>query len=257
MNKIFLLIIILSGLISCKTKENHSEKVRLSENVLQNIPRDVLTTPFNRLIERQLAEMRVYMDSSAYAQKGEPLSKKLDSALLRQKADSLFIHLVDWDSLKSYPLKGSGFPASLNPAVYHPADRRLLAMAMDIQHDSLLQACSREWKSYFKTLENVYIKGQRRLFKKMIRLHQAWNPRNRHLKEADIEFVVSTESARFIKGLQNGYVVAILSQLQENKQLKNGCTMLKAKGLAYYSRVYLSAFSAVLEKRLNGVTGSL
>ncbi len=242
-------------MISCKSKENYAEKARLSAGVLENIPRYVLTAPLKGIVERQIAEMRVYMDSSAYARKALPLEKELDFTRLRHQADSLFIHMVAWDSLRALVLNGN--PAPLNPEDYPLSDKRLLALAMDIQHDSLLQACSRAWKAYFSALEDPLVKGQRRLFRHMVRLHQAWNPRNRHLKEADIEFVVSAESARFVKGLREGYVVALIGRLRDGNLLKSGCTLVREKGLLYYSRVYLAAFDTVLEKKLNGTARAL
>ncbi len=254
MHKFFLLIIILTGLLSCKNKENYSEKVRLSSVALKSIPRKVLTAPFKRIIKRQFAEMRVYMDSSAFNRKALPLKRKLDFEDLERRTDSLFIHMVSWDSLNAYAAQGKEFAAFPNPEEYHPADKRLLAMATDMGHDSLLQACSRAWKRYFSALETAFLKTQRRLFTAMVRLHQNWNPRNRNLKAADIEFVVSTESARFIKSLKEGYVVALVSQLQDNGQLKNGCSRLRDKGAIYFSRVYLDACNTVLENMLNGAT---
>ncbi len=257
MSKYFLLIFILAGFISCKSKVNFAEKARLSENVLQNIPREMLTTPFSSLIDRQLAEMRVYMDSSAYIQKALPLKKQLDPVLLRKQADSLFVHRVDGDSLRRLILKGGLFSDSLNPAKYNPGDRRLLAMAMDMEHDSLLRRCAREWKAYFKDLEPSFKKGHRRLFSEMVRLHQAWNPRNRNLNEADIAFVVSAESARFLRNMQNGYIVKLMAMQKDRGVLGKTCPLLRQKGFLYYSRVYLAAYNDIVTARLNGAGRAL
>ena len=154
---------------------------------------------------------------------------------LFKKADSLYLTLLQSDSIKRYPRPDSLYVKWPRMTGRPLSNERLLAAATDASHDSLMARCLRIWRNFFRQSERPL----RRIFHNIL----ARELKTKNLNGKDAALILTAETKRFMKGLYNGYVFRLMA----DDSVRVSCRALsRMPTIMYYNRVYLRALDKAL-----------
>ncbi|RMH62695.1 MAG: hypothetical protein D6677_09305 [Calditrichaeota bacterium] len=217
-------------LISCQTNYDFSYRQKNWRPITEALPRALLLRPFEEQAAAQNAARRV--TSPSWEKTYRPLMQR---ERLLATADSLFLQLLHPDSVRRYGLM-SGLKSVWSEMPGQPVpDKQLLAMATDVEHDSLLKQCHDRWQGYFSTLEQAL----RQVYARQWRAGMRPDSVAKKITHQDIKLIITAETERFWKRWRNGYVYRCLVW----DHSRQACAELDRPGLIYYSRIWLKALA--------------